>query len=140
MIWVRGALGIVFANNTATNYSGTRIYALDDDGAARANSLTCVNNVISMAASGSTYTNGGAILFRQNLLNANGFTPPAFPAGATTDSLTTVAIDIRGVPASVLSFGETTSSTVGLDPLYNIPSALITKPQPAIFNKGAVVF
>jgi len=138
VIWVRGAWGVIFANNTAVNYSGSRIYALDDNNVGHDNSLECINNVISLSAA-TPYDNGGAIVYRNNMLNTNGNSSTGLPS---LDSLTTISISSNGVPASRLNFGETltgTGSDIGLDSTYIIPSAIIFKSQNGAWQRGAIV-
>jgi len=138
VIWVRGAWGVIFANNTAVHYSGSRIYALDDNNVGHDNSLECINNVISVSAL-TPYDNGGAIVYRNNLLNTNGLGSAILPPN---DGVTTVTIDLNGVPASRLDNGETltgTGSDIGLDAAYIIPSNLVNKTQNELWQKGAVI-
>jgi len=143
VIWVRGALGIIFANNTAVNYSGTRIYALDDNAQGYANSLHCVNNVISLGGNTADYTNSDPyatnITFSKNLLNANGYSSPSNLRG---DLLTTVAISVNGTPASRLDNGDTLSgavSDIGLGTAYSIPFNPVQKQQNGLWQQGAII-
>ncbi len=137
-IYVRGAYGVTIANNTFLNFKCEGyLFESDDNAQGMDNSLLAINNVINQGGTvlGGIST-GANTTSRNNVVNKNGFLM-SLPA---TDSSTTITIDtITGVPAAPLNFGEVTSKTSGLDPIYSIPGAVITKEQMMPFQRGAVI-
>jgi len=135
----RGAWGVIFANNTAINFRGDRIYALDDNAVGDDNSLTAINNAISLAGNVTGYDNSGPVSYSNNVINKNGYICGGVPV---SDTVIATAFDIKGVPASRLNFGNTITGTgndIGLDASYIIPSALILKQQNGSWQRGAIV-